>query len=146
MFWYPPATTDPSTLPFGFCAVWRLDAVTEQLGSDILFKSSLAITGHCVLGKHGVPHRNICLSLWPKANNNNNNSKCQTIWQNLHFLGNGNWTSRKKWTVIKPHCTAYHNYYYSCSFLIFSGLNKILKSLFTVGDLLLREMCAVQFV
>lgn len=47
-----------------------------------------------------------------------------------------------KWTVIKPNCTAYRNYHYSCSFLIFLGLNTILKSLFTVGDLLQREMSA----
>ena len=53
-----------------------------------------------------------------------------------------------KWkgTVIKPNCTACHNYHSSCSFLIFYGLNKILKSFFTVGDSLQREMRAVEFV
>lgn len=100
-----------------------------------------------MLAKHSVPHRNICVSPWPKTPriNNNNNFSYQTIWRSSHFPGHSNRIScsKRTRTVIKPNSAAQHSCHYSCSLLIFSGLNKIPKNPYLLWEICCCMKCPV---
>lgn len=96
---------------------WNLTSCSNQV---LLSWTPCASKTQCAMEKH-LPQ--------PLAKHKKNkNQQQQQLKLSDHMVGltfgNGNWISRKKWTVIKPNCAAYHSYHYSCSFLIFSGLNK----------------------
>lgn len=79
----------------------------------------------------------------PLANNKTKSTTTKTRAHMEELLWKWTLDHSQEWTVIKPNCDAYHNYH-AGSFLTFLALNKIHKSIFTVRDLLLHEMCACQ--